>query len=218
MNQSLNPYVCGRVPQDLSVLWQSEELQTNYVCRGTFVTHGWTLPSANQKMTFSCQCNSLTSLTDLNQQKQLPNHNSVSFKSRERRRLGWTQKWVCCPDPGHPWMAGREGLAFSCSHQAAASRSYALSHSCPLIRRSKTLPFKLHGSFRMERISTSAFRFHYQVNKVTAKFKHEAHFSSGQWVVSFLLLICSAANSVCLPRCLAWCPRRVHRGNPKFQW
>lgn len=35
-------------PRDISAWWQSEELQTNYVCGGTFVTHGWTLPLANQ--------------------------------------------------------------------------------------------------------------------------------------------------------------------------
>lgn len=104
---------------------------------------------------------------------------------------------------------GREGLAFSCRHQAAGFRSSAPSHSGPLIRRSKTLPLNLSGSFRVKWISTPAF---YSVcvpllsEQSCCKIRTQGTFQLRRVSCELLLLICSAANSACQPRCLAWRP------------
>lgn len=120
-------------------------------------------------------------------------------------RIGITRQSGLNSDVGLLSRSGGSGFQL----QAAAIRSSVPSHSCPLMRRSGTLLFDLYGSFGVKRNSTPAFWaawFHYQVSKVTAKFEHEAHFSSGIVSRELLLLICSAANSVCQRRCLAWRP------------
>lgn len=106
-------------------------------------------------------------------------------------------------------MDGREGQAFSCSHQEAAFRRSAPSHSWPLIRRNETLPFHLYGSFPVKLDFHTCFLG--GVVPLSSELSYCKIRTQGTFqlrIVSheLVLFICRAANSVCPLRCLAWRP------------